>query len=425
MDILIIGSGGREHSLCWAISKSKECNKLYCAPGNAGIEKLAECVNILDDDVAGIVTFAKEHSIDLVVIGPEVPLVLGLVDALETENIKAFGPNAEAARLEGSKAFMKDLFKKHNIPTADYQSFTNFKQAVAYLHDQNMPIVIKASGLAAGKGVIIAKTEEEAIDTLEQIMIKKIFGDSGKEVIIEEFLDGEEVSFFALVDGKTALPLISIQDHKTAYDGDKGPNTGGMGAYSPTSLVTNAIISDIMKNIIEPTINAMRDEGYPYKGILFAGLMIKNGKVKTLEFNVRFGDPECQVLMARLDSDIVKLIDATVTGNLANVNISWKKEAALVVVIASDGYPGEYQKGSQIKNLEESNRVDGVTIFHAGTKAKEGQILANGGRVLGVTALGLNVMDAQKKAYTAVNLIDWKEGFWRRDIGWREIGREQ
>ena len=424
MDILIVGGGGREHSLCWAISNSPKCNKLYCAPGNAGIANIAECVNIPDNDVSGIVTFAKENNIDLVVIGPEVPLVLGLVDALEVENIKAFGPNANAAKLEGSKAFMKELFKKYNIPTAAFECFTDFNQATAYIRKHNTPIVIKASGLAAGKGVIIVNTEKEAIDALDQIMNKKIFGDAGKEVVIEEFLDGEEVSFFALVDGKTAIPLISVQDHKTAYDGDKGPNTGGMGAYSPATIVTNATATRIMTTIIQPTINAMSSEGCPFKGILFAGLMIKDGEVKTLEFNVRFGDPECQVLMARLDSDIVEAIDAAVTGKLVDINLSWKEEAALVVVMATNGYPSTYQNGSEIKNLNEVSEIDGVTIFHAGTKAKNGKILANGGRVLGVTALGSDVKAAQKKAYSAVDSIDWKQGFCRRDIGWRAINRK-
>ncbi len=424
MDILIVGGGGREHSLCWAISNSLKCNKLYCAPGNAGIANIAECVNIPDNDVSGIVTFAKENNIDLVVIGPEVPLVLGLVDALEVENIKAFGPNANAAKLEGSKAFMKELFKKYNIPTAAFECFTDFNRAKAYIRKHNTPIVIKASGLAAGKGVIIVNTEKEAIDALDQIMNKKIFGDAGKEVVIEEFLDGEEVSFFALVDGKTAIPLISVQDHKTAYDGDKGPNTGGMGAYSPATIVTNATATRIMTTIIQPTINAMSSEGCPFKGILFAGLMIKDGEVKTLEFNVRFGDPECQVLMARLDSDIVEAIDAAVTGKLVDINLSWKEEAALVVVMATNGYPSTYQNGSEIKNLNEVSEIDGVTIFHAGTKAKNGKILANGGRVLGVTALGSDVKAAQKKAYSAVDSIDWKQGFCRRDIGWRAINRK-
>lgn len=424
MDILIVGGGGREHSLCWAISNSPKCNKLYCAPGNAGIANIAECVNIPDNDVSGIVTFAKENNIDLVVIGPEVPLVLGLVDALEVENIKAFGPNANAAKLEGSKAFMKELFKKYNIPTAAFECFTDFNRATAYIRKHNTPIVIKASGLAAGKGVIIVNTEKEAIDALDQIMNKKIFGDAGKEVVIEEFLDGEEVSFFALVDGKTAIPLISVQDHKTAYDGDKGPNTGGMGAYSPATIVTNATATRIMTTIIQPTINAMSSEGCPFKGILFAGLMIKDGEVKTLEFNVRFGDPECQVLMARLDSDIVEAIDAAVTGKLVDINLSWKEEAALVVVMATNGYPSTYQNGSEIKNLNKVSEIDGVTIFHAGTKAKNGKILANGGRVLGVTALGSDVKAAQKKAYSAVDSIDWKQGFCRRDIGWRAINRK-
>jgi len=425
MDILVVGSGGREHSLCWAISKSPRCTKLYCAPGNAGITETAECIDILDDDIPGIVNFAKKNYIDLVVVGPEVPLVLGLVDALEAENIKAFGPNAKAAKLEGSKAFMKGLFKKYNIPTAKYESFTDFKEAVAYVKKKNTPIVIKANGLAAGKGVIIANTENEAIKALDEMLNKKGFGEAGKEVIIEEFLDGEEVSFFALVDGQTAVPLISAQDHKAAYDGDKGPNTGGMGAYSPAAVMNNATIVKIMTEIIEPTINAMYSEGRPFKGILFAGLMIKDSEIKTLEFNVRFGDPECQVLMARLKSDIVEAIDAAVLGKLDKIKLEWKDEAALVVVMASEGYPNGYKKGSEIKNIKQADTMDGVNIFHAGTKAKNGKILSNGGRVLGVTAKGIDVKEAQERAYKAIEVIEWKEGFYRRDIGWRATEQKQ
>jgi phosphoribosylamine--glycine ligase len=421
MRILVVGGGGREHALCWKIAQSPKCKKLYCAPGNAGIADVAECINISGEDVDGLVAYAKEKVIDLVIIGPEIPLVLGLVDALEAQSIKAFGPSAAAATLEGSKAFMKDLFAKYNIPTATYSRFTDFDKAVTYVRKHGAPIVIKASGLAGGKGVILANTEGEAINALDQIINNRIFGEAGDEVIIEEFLRGEEASFFALVDGKTALYLISAQDHKTAYDGDKGPNTGGMGAYSPAHVVTDDLIEEIMDTIIQPTIDGMAAEGRPYKGVLFAGLMIKDGKAKALEFNVRFGDPECQVLMARLDSDIVEALDAAATGKLDQINLSWKKEAALVVVMAANGYPGPYKKYSEIKYLDKANLVDDVTIFHAGTKIEGKKILANGGRVLGVTALGLNVEDAQSKAYKAIDIIDWQQGFYRRDIGWRAI----
>jgi phosphoribosylamine--glycine ligase len=421
MRILVVGGGGREHALCWKIAQSPKCKKLYCAPGNAGIADVAECINISGEDVDGLVAYAKEKVIDLVIIGPEIPLVLGLVDALEAQSIKAFGPSAAAATLEGSKAFMKDLFAKYNIPTATYSRFTDFDKAVTYVRKHGAPIVIKASGLAGGKGVILANTEGEAINALDQIINNRIFGEAGDEVIIEEFLRGEEASFFALVDGKTALYLISAQDHKTAYDGDKGPNTGGMGAYSPAHVVTDDLIKEIMDTIIQPTIDGMATEGRPYKGVLFAGLMIKDGKAKALEFNVRFGDPECQVLMARLDSDIVEALDAAATGKLDQINLSWKKEAALVVVMAANGYPGPYKKYSEIKYLDKANLVDDVTIFHAGTKIEGKKILANGGRVLGVTALGLNVEDAQSKAYKAIDIIDWQQGFYRRDIGWRAI----
>ena len=423
MNILVVGGGGREHALCWAINKSPKCSKLFCAPGNAGIAEVADCVNISGEDVAGLVNFAKEHAIELVIVGPEAPLVLGLVDALEAEGIKAFGPSAAAAELEGSKAFMKDLFAKYNIPTAAYGRFTDYDQAVAYVQEQGAPIVVKASGLAAGKGVILAASEAEAVDALDQMMNIKSFGDAGEEVVIEEFLDGEEASFFALVDGKTALPLISAQDHKAAYDGDKGPNTGGMGAYSPAPVVTDALAQEIMATIIQPTIDGMAAEGCPYKGVLFAGLMIKDGKAKTLEFNVRFGDPECQVLMARLSSDIVEALDAAAMGKLDEIEMTWLDDAAMVVVMAAEGYPGSYEKGSEIKNLSAANAVDGVTVLHAGTKAEDGKILASGGRVLGVTALGRDVAEAQAKAYQAVDCIDWPQGFCRRDIGWRAINR--
>jgi phosphoribosylamine--glycine ligase len=424
MNILVVGGGGREHSLCWAIKKSPKCGELFCAPGNAGIANIAICIDIASEDVAGLVAFAKRNAIGLVIIGPEVPLVLGLVDALEAESINVFGPSAAAAKLEGSKAFMKDLFAKYNIPTAAYGRFTDYDKAVSYVREHGAPIVVKASGLAAGKGVFLAETENDAIKALDQMMNNQSFGDAGNEVVVEEFLYGEEASFFALVDGKTAIPLISAQDHKAAYDGDKGPNTGGMGAYSPAVVVTEALAKEIMTTIIQPTIDGMAAEGYPYKGVLFAGLMINEGKVKTLEFNVRFGDPECQVLMTRLDSDLVEALEAAATGRLSEVEIAWKNEAALIVVLATDGYPGRYEKGSEVKCLDQANEIEGITVFHAATKADGTRILANGGRVLGVTALGADVTEAQKKAYQAVNTIDWPEGFCRRDIGWRAVDRK-
>ena len=424
MNILVVGGGGREHSLCWAIKKSPKCGELFCAPGNAGIANIAICIDIASEDVAGLVAFAKRNAIGLVIIGPEVPLVLGLVDALEAESINVFGPSAAAAKLEGSKAFMKDLFAKYNIPTAAYGRFTDYDKAVSYVREHGAPIVVKASGLAAGKGVFLAETENDAIKALDQMMNNQSFGDAGNEVVVEEFLYGEEASFFALVDGKTAIPLISAQDHKAAYDGDKGPNTGGMGAYSPAVVVTEALAKEIMTTIIQPTIDGMAAEGYPYTGVLFAGLMINEGKVKTLEFNVRFGDPECQVLMTRLDSDLVEALEAAATGRLSEVEIAWKNEAALIVVLATDGYPGRYEKGSEVKCLDQANEIEGITVFHAATKADGTRILANGGRVLGVTALGADVTEAQKKAYQAVNTIDWPEGFCRRDIGWRAVDRK-
>ena len=423
MNVLVVGAGGREHALCWAISKSPKCGKLYCAPGNAGIAAVADCIDIDVEDVPALVAFACDNRIDLVVVGPEAPLVLGLVNDLAAAGIKAFGPTRDAAILEGSKAFMKDLFAKYDIPTAAYGRFTNHADAVAYVQEKGAPIVVKASGLAAGKGVILCETEDQAIQALDQIMSDRIFGDAGDEVVIEEFLDGEEASFFALVDGKTALPLASAQDHKAAYDGDTGPNTGGMGAYSPAPVVTDALALEIMETIIQPTLEGMAAEGRPYTGVLFAGLMITEEGPKTLEFNVRFGDPECQVLMARWDSDVLEALDAAAVGQLADIKLSWKEDTAMVVVMAANGYPGPYVKGTEIKMLEEANKIDGVTVLHAGTKADGDRILATGGRVLGVTALGENVSAAQTRAYEAVDVVDWPDGFCRRDIGWRAIDR--
>ncbi len=423
MKVLVVGGGGREHALCWAIAKSPECETLYCAPGNAGVADVAECVNLGAEDIDGLVAFAVDKAIDFVVVGPEASLVLGLVDRLEEKGIRAFGPSAKAAVLEGSKGFMKDVLAKFNIPTAFYGRFTDIKAAKAYVAEKGAPIVVKTDGLAAGKGVIICQTLDEANTAIESMMSDKIFGDAGNEVVIEEFLDGEEASFFALVDGERALPLIAAQDHKAVGEGDTGPNTGGMGAYTPAPIVNDAMIEQIMTDIVTPTIKGMASDGNPYKGVLFVGLMIKDGVPKVLEYNVRFGDPECQVLMMRLKSDALLALVAAAEGRLDDIRLEWHDRAAMVVVMAAKGYPGSYEKGTEISNLAEANAVEGVTVFHAGTKADGDKVLATGGRVLGVTALAPTVSQAQKQAYKAVDAINWPQGFCRRDIGWRAIER--
>ena len=426
MKILVVGSGGREHSLCWAIAASPLCDKLWCAPGNAGIAQEAECVAIAADDVDGLVDFAITESVDLVVVGPEQPLVMGLVDRLEEMGIKAFGPRAAAAELEGSKGYMKDICAKYDIPTAAYGRFTDIEKAKAFIRENGAPIVVKADGLAAGKGVTVARTLDEALNAAEDALVEGQFGAAGAEIVIEEFMEGEEISVFALCDGKTALPLASAQDHKAAWDGDKGPNTGGMGAYSPAPAMTDELMAEVMKTIIQPTIDGMAREGRPYKGVLFAGLMLTADGVKLLEHNVRFGDPECQVLMMRLRSDLVGALMATVDGVLDRFNLRWYEDAALTVVMAADGYPGAYEKGTEIKGVDAAGDADeNVTIFHAGTKRDgDGPLLAVGGRVLNVTALGRTVAEAQLRAYRAVDRIDWAQGFCRRDIGWRAVARE-
>jgi phosphoribosylamine--glycine ligase len=426
MKILVVGSGGREHSLCWAIAASPLCDKLWCAPGNAGIAQEAECVAIAADDIDGLVDFSTREAVDLVVVGPEQPLVMGLVDRLEEHGVKAFGPRAAAAELEGSKGFMKDICAKYDIPTAAYGRFTDIEKAKAFIREQGAPIVVKADGLAAGKGVTVAQTLDEALNAAEDALVEGQFGTAGAEIVIEEFMEGEEISVFALCDGKTALPLASAQDHKAAYDGDKGPNTGGMGAYSPAPAMTDALLAEVMKTIVQPTIDGMAAEGRPYKGVLFAGVMLTRDGVKLLEHNVRFGDPECQVLMMRLRSDLVAALVATVDGVLDRFNLRWYDDAALSVVLAAEGYPGNYEKGTEIKGVAAAGDADeNVTIFHAGTKREgDGPLLATGGRVLNVTALGRTVAEAQARAYAAVDRIDWGQGFCRRDIGWRAVARE-
>ncbi|MCW8835350.1 MAG: phosphoribosylamine--glycine ligase [Rhodospirillales bacterium] len=424
MKVLVVGGGGREHALCWAIAKSPKCKKLYCAPGNAGIAEVAECVDIGAEDVDAVLDFARKQAIDFVIVGPEAPLVAGLVDRLEEANIKAFGCSGKAAELEGSKGFMKDLCAKYDIPTADYQRFDEPDAAKEYIIRKGAPIVVKADGLAAGKGVILCHNQNEAFAAVDHMMSERVFGDAGDQIVVEEFMTGEEASFFALVDGKTALPLVSAQDHKAAYDGDKGPNTGGMGAYSPAPVVTPELTDRIMETIVKPTIDGMAKEGRPYKGILFVGLMIDENGPRVLEYNVRFGDPECQVLMMRMKSDALDALLAAAEGRLDKISLEWHDDAAMIVVMAAEGYPGHYEKGSEINGLDAAKAIDGVTVFHAGTKSDGNRVLANGGRVLGVTARAPSVADAQKLAYRGVDAIDWPQGFCRRDIGWRAIARK-
>ena len=422
MRILVVGGGGREHALCWSLAASPLCDKLFCAPGNAGIAAQAECVPIAADHIDRLVEFAREQRIDFVVVVPEGPLVLGLVDRLRQVGIPAFGPGAEAAALEGSKGFMKDLCRRYEIPTAAYGRFTEAEAAKSFVASQGLPIVVKADGLAAGKGVVIAETLDQAMAAIDSMLGDRVFGAAGAEVVIEEFLEGEELSFFALVDGKTALPLASAQDHKRVGDGDTGPNTGGMGAYSPAPAATPVVESEIIGSIIRPTVAAMAREGKPFKGVLYAGIMLTSAGPKLLEYNVRFGDPECQVLCLRLKSDLLPALIASHDGLLDQFDLRWLPEAALTVVMAAKGYPGRYAKGSEIRGLEKAAKLQGVIVFHAGTKrAEDGRLLSDGGRVLNVTALGRTVAEAQARAYQAVDLIDWPEGFCRRDIGWRAL----
>ncbi|MEM7173312.1 MAG: phosphoribosylamine--glycine ligase [Pseudomonadota bacterium] len=424
MKILVVGGGGREHALCWAIKASPLCAELYCAPGNAGIAAEAICVPITAEDVAGLVAFAQDKAIDFVVVGPEAPLVAGLADRLKEQGIKTFGPSAAAAALEGSKGFMKDLCAKYAIPTAAYGRFTDLAEAKAFIEDKGAPIVIKADGLAAGKGVTVAETLSDARQAVDAAMGDKVFGAAGAEVVIEEFMPGEEASFFALVDGTTALPLASSQDHKRAFDDDQGPNTGGMGAYSPAPVVTEALSQEIMETVITPTVQGMAAEGRPFQGLLYAGLMIgPDGRPRVVEFNVRFGDPECQPVLMRLKSDLLPALIATADGQLSRFDLRWYDDPALSVVLATEGYPGSYHKGSVIAGLESAAGDDpDIQVFHAGTKAgPSNEVLANGGRVLTVTAMGTDLKTARDKAYGAVDRIDWPEGFCRRDIGWRAL----
>jgi phosphoribosylamine---glycine ligase len=424
MNILLLGSGGREHALAWKIAASPLMTKLWCAPGNAGIAREADCVALDIADHAAVIDFCRESAIDFVVVGPETPLAAGIVDDLAAAGIKAFGPGRAAAQLEGSKGFTKDLCKANNIPTAAYERFGDADAAKIYIRAQGAPIVIKADGLAAGKGVVVAMTLGEALDAVD-MMFAGGLGGAGAEVVVEEFMTGEEASFFALCDGEHALQLATAQDHKRAFDGDKGPNTGGMGAYSPAPVMADAMCTRVMDQIIDPTLRAMKAKGMPFKGVLFAGLMITDQGPKLIEYNVRFGDPECQVLMLRMMSDIMPALLASADGQLKHFDLRWFPEPALTVVMATKGYPGDYPKGSRIEGLDEAARIEGVEIFHAGTVAKDGHVLANGGRVLNVCASGTTVAEAQRRAYEALDRIHWPEGFCRRDIGWQAVKREK
>ena len=425
MRILVVGSGGREHALCWAIAASPLCTKLFCAPGNAGIAEVAECLEVGAEDIAGQVTLAQREKIDFVVVGPEGPLVAGLADRLAEAGIKVFGPSAKAAQLEGSKGFTKDLCRRHNIPTAAYERFTDVAKAEAYIKAQGPPIVVKADGLAAGKGVVVAETERQAIDAARDMLAGNRFGEAGASVVIEEFMEGEEASLFALCDGKHALALAGAQDHKRVFDGDKGPNTGGMGAYSPAPILDDAMIEQAMREIVLPTVRGLAADGIPYKGVFYAGLMLGPKGPRLVEYNCRFGDPETQVLMMRLKSDIVPALMACADGGLSHFDLRWSDDVALTVVMAANGYPEAYEKGSEIRNLQAAGKVEGVQIFHAGTKFSPDRqrVLANGGRVLNVTAMAPTVEEARARAYRAVDLIDWPGGFCRRDIAWRAIAR--
>ena len=417
MKVLIVGSGGREHAISWAVAQSPRVEKIYCAPGNAGIAEYAECVNIGAMEFDALVAFAKEHDIDLTIIGMDDPLVGGVVDAFEAEGLRVFGPRKNAAIIEGSKAFSKDLMKKYNIPTAAYETFTDPKEAIAYLETAKMPIVLKADGLALGKGVLICNTLEEAKEGVKTLMLDKQFGDAGDEIVIEEFMTGREVSVLAFCDGKTIKCMTSAQDHKRAKDGDKGLNTGGMGTFSPSPFYTKEVEDFCEKHVYQPTIDAMAAEGRPFTGILFTGLMLTEDGPKVLEYNARFGDPEAQVVLPRMKNDITEVMEACIDGKLSDINLEFEDNAAVCVVLASDGYPEKYDKGFEIKGLDTFKEKEGYYVFHAGTKFHDGKIVTNGGRVLGVVAKGNDLKEARANAYKATDWIDFENKYKRNDIG--------
>jgi phosphoribosylamine--glycine ligase len=423
MKVLVIGSGGREHALVWKIAQSPGVKKVYCAPGNAGIARLAECLPISAEDVQALTGWAEKERIDLTVVGPEAPLTMGIVDVFRDRGLRVFGPTRKAAEIEGSKAFTKDLMKKCGIPTGDSETFTDHAAAVHYVKGKGAPLVVKADGLAAGKGVIICRTLDEALSALDLIMVRKAFGAAGAKVVVEEFLVGEEASFLAFTDGETVLPLPTSQDHKAIYDNDQGPNTGGMGAYSPAPVVNQKVHREVMEKVMIPTVRGMAKEGRKYQGVLYAGLMIKDEKVKVLEFNARFGDPEAQPLLMRMKSDLVPILEATIDGQLSGQKMELEERSSVCVVMASGGYPGSYEKGKVISGLEEAAQARDAFVFHAGTAFKEGKVVTNGGRVLGVTALGNGIQEAIGKAYEAVAKISWEGVYYRRDIGQKALKR--
>jgi len=423
MNVLVIGSGGREHALAWKIRQSPRVKRLFAAPGNAGIAAVAELVPLAAEDVHGLLRFAREERIDLTVVGPELPLTLGIVDEFRRHGLRIFGPSRAAAQIEGSKVFTKNLLRRSNVPTGFFGAFADADEATRYVHEVGAPIVIKTDGLAAGKGVLICETVKDAVAGIDEIMRTRIFGDAGRQVVIEEFLEGEEASFLAFVDGETVLPLASSQDHKRAFDGESGPNTGGMGAYSPAPVVTPAMHDRIMREVMQPVVGALREAKIDYRGVLYAGLMITASGPKVLEFNARFGDPECQPLMLRLKSDLVQLMEACSDGRLAECRLEWDERAAACVVLAAGGYPGAYEKGKVIRGLEALDGWSNGVVFHAGTARREDTLVTNGGRVLGVTAMGQTVRDAVREAYWAVEQIHWDGMHYRHDIGYRALER--
>ena len=420
MNILILGSGGREHALAWAVKQNPKCDRLICAPGNAGMASIAECAALDINDGSAVVGFCEENAIDFVVIGPEAPLANGVADQLRAAEILCFGPSQQAAQLEASKAFTKEICDAAGAPTAAWARFTDAESAKTYIREQGAPIVVKADGLAAGKGVVVAMTEAEALAAIDD-MFDGAFGDAGAEVVIEEFMDGEEASYFILCDGENALPVGTAQDHKRAYDGDEGPNTGGMGAYSPAPVLTDEIAARAMREIVEPTLKEMAKRGMPYQGVLYAGFMIKDGQARLVEYNARFGDPECQCLMMRLGAQALDLLLSSAEGRLDKAQVNWADDVAITVVMAAKGYPGSYKKGTAINGLDDLPEDSMNKVFHAGTTMKDAQLVATGGRVLNVTARGKDLSEARARAYAMVDQVNWPEGFNRTDIGWRAL----
>ena len=419
MRVLVIGSGGREHALVWKIKQSPKVEKIFCAPGNAGTSEFADNIPIAADDIEGLLQFAMKKEIELTVVGPEQPLVMGIVDRFEVKGLRIFGPSASAAELEGSKSFSKDIMQKYGLPTAEYKIFTSAESATKYIQAKNCPLVVKADGLAAGKGVLLCRSSREALVAVDTIMRQRLFGEAGDQIVVEEFLEGQEISVLAFSDGQSVLLMDSAQDHKAVYDGDIGPNTGGMGAYSPAPVFTEIMRQKVRDKIMLPMVRAMQQEGRTYKGILYAGLMLTKTGPQILEFNARFGDPETQPLMVRMETDIIPLFEACIDGTLGQCQVNWKNKSSVCVVMTAEGYPGTYQKGEIISGLKNANSTPEVVVFHAGTKEKDGKVLTNGGRVLGVTATGANTESAIQRAYDAVGKVNWRGVHYRKDIGSR------